>query len=198
VFDAARPAVPGIWQGWTAAQRRQFVRHLRARWDIHRHRMAPRVDDALSALLQTGALEIAAGRVAAYARNDGMIDVTLQLRGGGSRVFRAGRVINCTGPGAGFDKIAIPLIADLRERGMAVADSLGVGFLTRDCAVIDSAGTPSPWLFALGPLTRPSWWEITAVPEINLQIDRLVAQLSHTIPALPLTQDDFLGMGEGI
>lgn len=198
VFDAARPAVPGIWQSWTAAQRRQFTRHLRARWDIHRHRMAPRIDDGLKSLLKKGALEIAAGRVAGFERNDGSLDVTLRLRGGDRRVFRAGRVINCTGPGAGFDRIAIPLIADLRERGLAVSDALGVGFLTQDCAVIDTAGTPSPWLFALGPLTRPSWWEITAVPEINLQIDRLVAQLARMAPASPLTPADFMGMGEGI
>jgi uncharacterized NAD(P)/FAD-binding protein YdhS len=198
VFDAARPAVPGIWQNWTAWRRRQFVRHLRARWDIHRHRMAPPVDDALRLLVKKGALEIAAGRVAGYERRDGVVDVTLRMRGGGSRVFRAGRVVNCTGPGAGFDRIAIPLIADLRERGLAVSDSLGVGFLTQDCAVIDRAGAASPWLFALGPLTRPSWWEITAVPEINLQIDRLVAQLARTAEASPLTPADFMGMGEGI
>jgi uncharacterized NAD(P)/FAD-binding protein YdhS len=198
VFDAARPAVPGIWQNWTASRRRQFLRHLRARWDIHRHRMAPRIDDGLKALLQTGALEVAAGRVSGYAQADGMVDVSLRLRGGTGRVFRAGRVINCTGPGSGFDKIAIPLIADLRQRGLATADALGVGFVTRDCAVIDGAGVTSKWLFALGPLTRPAWWEITAVPEINLQIDRLVAQLSQTTQAAPLTEADFLGMGEGI
>ena len=198
VFDAARPAVPGIWHNWTAAHRRQFTRHLRVRWDIHRHRMAPRVDDALKLLLDKGALEIAAGRVAGYAPAEGMVDVMLHLRGGAHRVFRAGRVINCTGPGAGFDRVAIPLIADLRERGLAVPDGLGVGFLTQDCAMIDRSGRPSPWLFALGPLTRPTWWEITAVPEINLQIDRLVAQLSRTTPASPLTAADFMDIGVGI
>ena len=198
VFDAARPAVPGIWQGWTAAHRRQFTRHLRVRWDIHRHRMAPRIDDALRRLLTTGALEIAAGRVAGYAQAGGMVDVTLRLRGGTERVFRAGRVVNCTGPGAGFDRIAVPLIADLRERRLAAPDALGVGFQTQDCAVIDGAGIPSRWLFALGPLTRPNWWEITAVPEINLQIDRLVAQLSWATPVSSLTAADFLGIGEGI
>jgi uncharacterized NAD(P)/FAD-binding protein YdhS len=198
VFDAARPAVPGIWQSWTAFYRRQFVRHLRPRWDIHRHRMAPRIFDALQSLLKRGALEITAGRVVGYMQNDGMLDVTLQLSNGLGRTLRAGRVINCTGPGSGFDKIAIPLIADLRERGLAVSDPLGVGFLTQDCAVIDRAGYPSPWLFALGPLTRPSWWEITAVPEINLQIDRLVGQLTGNTPASPLSPADFMGMGEGI
>jgi uncharacterized NAD(P)/FAD-binding protein YdhS len=198
VFDAARPAVPGIWHNWSPASRRQFTRHLRVRWDIHRHRMAPRVDDALARLLATGALEVAAGRVSGYAQADVAVDVNLRLRNGTHRVFRAGRVINCTGPGAGFDKIAIPLIADLRERRLAAADALGVGLMTQDCAVIDGDGVASRWLFALGPLTRPNWWEITAVPEINLQIDRLVAQLSQTTPVSSLTPADFLGIGEGI
>ncbi len=198
VFDAARPAVPGIWHNWTQASRRQFVRHLRVRWDIHRHRMAPRVDDALGGLLKSGALEIAAGRVGSFAQANTMVEVKLQLRGGAERVFRASRVINCTGPGAGFDRIAIPLIADLRERRLATSDALGVGLMTQDCAVLDGSGVASRWLFALGPLTRPNWWEITAVPEINLQIDRLVAQLSQATPVPSLTPADFLGMGEGI
>jgi uncharacterized NAD(P)/FAD-binding protein YdhS len=41
VFDAARSAVPSVWNGWSEFSRRQFMRHLRPRWDIHRHRMAP-------------------------------------------------------------------------------------------------------------------------------------------------------------
>ncbi len=198
VFDAARPAVPGIWHGWSDASRRQFTRHLRVRWDIHRHRMAPRIDDSLQRLRNSGALEILAGRIAEYTKAGGEVDVKLRLRGGTDRVFRAGRVINCTGPGAGFDKIAVPLIADLRERRLAASDTLGVGLLTQDCAVVDGAGLASHWLFALGPLTRPDWWEITAVPEINLQIDRLVAHLSQASASLPLTAADFLGIGEGI
>jgi uncharacterized NAD(P)/FAD-binding protein YdhS len=122
VFDAARPAVPGIWHGWTNARRRQFSRHLRVRWDIHRHRMAPRIDDAVQRLRASGRLEVVAGRIIRYAKAGPMVDVTLRLRGGGERVFRAGHVINCTGPGAEFDKIAVPLIADLRERRLAASD----------------------------------------------------------------------------
>jgi uncharacterized NAD(P)/FAD-binding protein YdhS len=124
--------------------------------------------------------------------------VSLRLRGGAVRTFNAGHVINCTGPGGDFAKIAVPLIAELRDRRLAVPDALGVGIETRDCAVVDGAGEASTWLFALGPLTRPAWWEITAVPEINLQIDRLVAQLSSPVTAHRLTVADFMDMGGGI
>jgi len=198
VFDAARPAVPAIWNGWSEFSRRQFLRHLRPRWDIHRHRMAPRVSESLAKLQSSGALEILAGRILGYRPQGRFVDCTLRLRGGAVRTFRAGHVINCTGPGGDFAKIAVPLIAELRDRKLAVPDALGVGVETRDCAVVDGAGDASSWLFALGPLTRPAWWEITAVPEINLQIDRLVAQLSSPVTANRLTAADFLDMGGGI
>jgi len=198
VFDAARPAVASIWNGWSEFSRRQFLRHLRPRWDIHRHRMAPRVSDGLATLQATGALQILAGRVIAYRPEGAIVHATLGLRDRTERAFSAGHIINCTGPGGDFGRIAIPLIADLRDRRLAVPDALGVGLETSDCAVIDGTGKPSAWLFALGPLTRPAWWEITAVPEINLQIERLVTQLSTPAAAAPLTTADFLDMGEGI
>jgi uncharacterized NAD(P)/FAD-binding protein YdhS len=86
----------------------------------------------------------------------------------------------------------------MRDRKLAVPDALGVGVETDDCAVIGGTGEASSWLFALGPLTRPAWWEITAVPEINLQIDRLVAKLSSPVTAHRLTVEDFMDMGGGI
>jgi uncharacterized NAD(P)/FAD-binding protein YdhS len=198
VFDAARPAVASVWHHWSERDRRQFLRHLRVRWDVHRHRVAQRVNQALLDMQARGLLEIISGRIAGYREEADNIDVAIRLRGGGTRNFIAGHVVNCTGPGGDFDKIAIPLIADLRARRLAMADPLGVGLETNDCAVRDASGKPSSWLFALGPLTRPAWWEITAVPEINIQVDRLVAQLTSTAPAASLTPADFLGMGEGI
>ena len=198
VFDAARPMVPSIWNGWSTFSRRQFVRHLRPRWDVHRHRMAPRVSEAFAAMQSNGSLEIVSGRIAGYKAVHRHVEVSLRVRGGAIREFAAGHIINCTGPGGDFGRTAIPLIAELRERKLAVADDLGVGIETRDCAVMDSYGEASSWLFALGPLTRPAWWEITAVPEINLQIDRLVAQLSSPVTAHRLTGADFMDMGGGI
>ncbi len=160
--------------------------------------MAPRVSRAFAKLQASGALEVLSGRIAGYRTTGRFVEVTLRLRGGAVRVFNAGHVVNCTGPGGDFERIAIPLIAELRDRKLAVPDALGVGLETRDCAVIDGNGEASSWLFALGPLTRPAWWEITAVPEINLQIDRLVAQLSSPVTAPRLTVTDFMDMGGGI
>ncbi len=203
VMDTMRPAVARVWHGWSEKDRAQFLRHLRPRWDVHRHRMAPRVAARLAALVAGGQLHVAAGRIARYHPQGGMVEVSVAARGGGeTQVIRAARVINCTGPRSDMDRLAFPLLADLRRRGLIAPDPLGLGIETQDCAAQGSAGHVSPWLYALGPLTRPSWWEIVAVPEINAQIDRLVGDLNNPRQAggegAPLLAELFADLGSGI
>jgi uncharacterized NAD(P)/FAD-binding protein YdhS len=203
VMDAMRPTVARVWHDWSEQDRAQFLRHLRPRWDVHRHRVAPRVAAKLAALVAGGQLHSMAGRVTAYKPREGAVDVVVAKRGGGaSETIHAARVINCTGPRSDMDRLAFPLLADLRRRGLIAPDPLGLGIETQDCAALGSAGHVSPWLYALGPLTRPKWWEIVAVPEINAQVDRLAADLatpdpSRTTPA-PLLAELFADLGSGI
>jgi uncharacterized NAD(P)/FAD-binding protein YdhS len=178
VLDAARPSVAGIWHGWRLDERRQFLRHARAYWDIHRHRMAPPVAERLAAMKASGQFKVETGCVSQIRRKKKGADVSIARRGGGETVFEAARVINCTGPRTDFGVLAAPLIADLRRRGFLTPDPLGLGVETVDCALVDNMGEPSRQLFALGPLARSAWWEITAVPEIKVQVESLVRQLS--------------------
>src|SRR5258706_3800135 len=157
--------------------------------------MAPRVSDAFANVQSSCALEVLAGRVVGYRSAGRSVEVTLRLRGGAMREFKAGHVINCTGPGGDFANTAIPLIAELRDRQLAVPDALGVGVETDDCAVIGGTGEASSWLFALGPLTRPAWWEITAVPGIKLQIERALGQISRPLNGPSLAVHGILGIG---
>ena len=201
VMDAMRPAVARVWAGWSAAERAQFLRHLRPRWDVHRHRMAPRIAERLEALMRSGQLGVRGGRVKAYRRREGLVEVVLHERGtGAEHVLPAARVINCTGPRSDMDRLAFPMLADLRRRGLIAPDELGLGIETDDCAALGSAGHVSPWLYALGPLTRPTWWEVVAVPEINAQIDRLVGLLSKgpRTAVAPSLADAFADLGAGI
>lgn len=203
VMDAMRPAVARVWAGWSSAERAQFLRHLRPRWDVHRHRMAPRIAARLDALMASGQLDVRAGRVKAYRRQGGRVEVVLRGRGtAAEHVLPAARVINCTGPRSDMDRLAFPMLADLRRRGLIAPDELGLGIETDDCATLGAAGHVSPWLYALGPLTRPSWWEVVAVPEINAQIDRLVHDLltgpQQHLQAAPSLADAFSDLGAGI
>ncbi len=199
VFDAARPAVARVWDGWSLKQRRQFLRHLRTRWDVHRHRMAPRIGAALQELLDSGQLRVVPGRLRGFRADASGVTADLAAPHGAVQTVRAARFINCTGPRSDFGRIEIPLVADLRRRGFLRPDPLGLGLDTNDCAMVGQGGTPSSWLYALGPLTRPAWWEVTAVPEIAVQADRLVKVLTHPeeATASPLS-DAFIDLGAGI
>lgn len=203
VMDTMRPAVAAVWHSFTPRDRSQFLRHVRPRWDVHRHRMAPRVATQLAALVAGEQLHVLAGRVTGYRPDGPAVEVSWAERGtGASKRITVARVVNCTGPRSDMDRLAFPLLADMRRRGLIAPDDLGLGLETKDCAVLDAAGHVSPWLFALGPLTRPTWWEVVAVPEINAQIDRLVRDLASPrtpdAPAAPSLAEQFQDLGSGI
>lgn len=201
VMDTMRPFVARVWSGWNNAERAQFLRHLRARWDVHRHRMAPRIAERLEGLIRSGQLKVMGGRVLGYGRDGAGAQVSFRARGGRTQhLFAAMRIVNCTGPRSDMDRLAFPMLADLRKRGLIAPDELGLGIETDDCATLGSAGHTSPWLYALGPLTRPSWWEVVAVPEINAQIDRLVRDLTtgSARREIPSLADAFSDLGAGI
>lgn len=199
VIDAVRPVIGRIWASWSPAERRQFLRHLRPRWDVHRHRMAPRIAAGIDALLASGALTIRGGRLRDWRREGDRIVAGLHPRGGGAvETFGAARVLNCTGPRSDLQGLEEPLFADLARKGLTAPDALGLGLETQDCAVLSARGEPSTWLYALGPLTRPAWWEITAVPEIAAQVDGLVHALAQDIAHAPALADVFVDMGAGI
>jgi uncharacterized NAD(P)/FAD-binding protein YdhS len=43
--------------------------------------------------------------------------------------------------------------------------------------LIDAKGRTSPDIFAIGPITRGTFWEITAVPDIRVACERLAQRL---------------------
>jgi uncharacterized NAD(P)/FAD-binding protein YdhS len=202
VLDAVRPVVGRLWHGWSSWERRQFIRHLQAIWTATRHRMAPRVAREVQRLRKSGQLRIVAGQIQRAETVDDQIAITIAKRGGGSEQLKAVRIINCTGPRGDIAAIEHPLFADLRRRNLLLPDALGLGIETEDSAVVGSYGEISTWLFALGPLTRPAWWEITAIPEINSQIERLVQKLATRSDSVPsnrsLLADEFVDLGAGI
>jgi uncharacterized NAD(P)/FAD-binding protein YdhS len=62
VLDALRPHTQELWQRLPQAERRRFLRHVRAYWEVHRHRMAPEIAARMDDLRRSGRLEVRAGR----------------------------------------------------------------------------------------------------------------------------------------
>jgi uncharacterized NAD(P)/FAD-binding protein YdhS len=185
VIDALRPVTRDLWQGLGTAAKRSALRHLRAYWDVHRHRMAPPAADAVRAMLEEGSLVVTRGRILSLEDGPAHATVTLRLPGGGTATLNAGRVIDATGVES-VARVEDALATRLLERGLVRLDDLGIGLsVAPDLTALDAGGAPVPGLKALGPIVRGVFWECTAVPDIRAQAADLAAHMAAHLAARP-------------
>ena len=170
-IDGLRPYVQALWRGWTPAERRRFLRHLAAWWNVHRHRLAPEVAARIDALRQAGRLSLAAGRIQRLTLAADGVEVVWTPRGETAPLTRrVAQVINCIGPRGDLAHADDPLIASLLAAGLVRADACRLGLdVDARSRVIGASGEAADSLFAVGPLTRGQFYEITSVPDIRLQ-----------------------------
>lgn len=180
-IDALRPFIQDIWLRLTPDSKRRFLRHARPWWDSHRHRMAPEVATRLRAALASGQLKVLAAKVVRTEPCDAGIRVTFRPRGSGDeQSVVAASLVDCQGMPPPSDAAANPLMADLLGSGTARLDDLGLGLaVSADSALVGPDGQPSSRLYAVGPLTRGVFWEITSVPDIRTQCRNLAARLAR-------------------
>lgn len=170
-INELRSVAPTLWGRWDAAERRRFLRHVRPYWDAHRHRIAPKVHSRITRAIDKGQLRILRGRVAAIEARETGHGVCVQLRHAGRGTsIEATRVINCTGPDVDPRRAPNTLLHSLLSDSIAQPDALGLGLhVDRHSRIIGASGSAHRTLFALGPLTRGSRWEVTAIAEIRVQ-----------------------------
>ena len=187
IIDELRPFTVDVWQAMTLRDRARFLRHVRPWWDVHRHRMAGEVADRIEAAWNSGQLRIIAGRVRDYAIKDGYADVIYRPRGQDRlQTFEAARVVNCIGLGADYDRIPDPLIRSLLGDGIIRPDPLRLGLdVTANCALLHKDGSISRRLFAVGPVTKGTFWEMVAVPDIRRQTEKLAEYMAGLVKAGP-------------
>ncbi|HET6972280.1 MAG TPA: FAD/NAD(P)-binding protein, partial [Phenylobacterium sp.] len=125
--DSIRPATVEIWRGWSLAERRRFLRHLRPWWDVHRHRMAPAVAARIASLVAAGRLTVGAGRLERLSWDGGGFEAVIRGRGDGkAQAWRFDAVVNCTGP-RGDLRSGSPLLSELVASGAIRPDPLQLG-----------------------------------------------------------------------
>lgn len=175
VLDQLRPFTQDVWNALSAEDRQRFLRHLRPWWDVHRHRMAPDVADRIAAGRASGQLQIHVGRIEHFETGPDRILVSYRRRRSGEpATLEVGRVINCAGPGCDYDRITDPLVRSLLAAGLVRPDALRLGLdVTANCALKHGDGSISRRLFAIGPVTKAAFWEMTAVPDIRRQCEFL-------------------------
>ena len=173
-IDALRPYTQAIWRGWNAVQRASFLRHARPYWDVHRHRLAPDVAARVQTLIDNGALVLLTGRIESLTKAPQGLRLQWRPRGTNQiQTLDVGHAINCTGPAAAISAQNDRLLAALCLQNQARPDSQGLGLeIDSEGRLIGGDGAAHPRLFAVGPVTRGAFWEITAVPDIRVQAER--------------------------
>jgi uncharacterized NAD(P)/FAD-binding protein YdhS len=188
--DALRPFTQDVWQSMQPADRAAFLRHLRPWWDIHRHRMAGSVAQRIAAARATGQFRVQAGRIQTYRTvSPELVEVRFRLRprdGGTEQTLTVARVINCSGPTSDYERTNDPLLRALLDSQMVRPDHLRLGLdVTGTCALRDASGAVSRQLFAVGPITKGMFWEMTAVPDLRRQCEALATHLAGLLGGLP-------------
>jgi uncharacterized NAD(P)/FAD-binding protein YdhS len=179
VVDGVRPHSSALWQSLTPAARARFLRHARTWWEVHRHRLPPDSETRIRAAVSTGHLDIVAGRFVGLERTSEGIDVVFRRRGRTeAETLRVARVVDCTGilrdPQCDPEGLLSRLIAE----GLVRPDPSNIGIEVDDaCAVVGRNGARSTRVFAVGPVTRARYWEITAVPDIRTQCAALAERI---------------------
>jgi len=182
VMDAIRPFNQEIWQGLSESARRSFLRHGRAWWSVHRHRMAPEIHARISATIGLGRLTVMAARICAV-EADGTGATVRYRRRGASAVgtLRVDNIVECCGVVTNPAHAPNPVVRNLLDSGAARVDALGIGLdVAPNGAIIARSGVPSERLFAIGPAARAAFWEITAIAEIRSQCAELAGRMQRT------------------
>jgi uncharacterized NAD(P)/FAD-binding protein YdhS len=181
---ALRKHVPALWEGLGEADRSRFLRHARAYWDIHRHRLAPEIAARIAQLRTSGQLRVHAGRILHLAAEGSGIRVQWSVRGSTElRQLSVDRIIDCSGADCRVLRTRDPLLRQLIDTGLASSDPNGLGLRTgKHGALINGDGEAAQQVFYLGPMLRARHWEATAVGELRQHVDALAEALrAHTL-----------------
>jgi len=189
VIDGLRPHTQRLWRELPMPERARFLRHLRPWWDVHRHRAAPQVMERILQARDNGQLRLLTGRLMAKDRRPSGFAVAVTPRGREIPLsLSVDRIIDCSGPRSDCTKIDQPLLRQLLREERIRPDPLRLGIdVAPDGAVIGRNGQPAPDLFAIGPVTKGSFWEIIAVPDIRVACERLAERLIPQRVSQPAT-----------
>lgn len=179
VMDEVRLSARELWKGWSPRQRASILRHLRPHWEVHRHRLSPIVAQRVHEMIASGELSVAAGRVVNLSLKADGVSLTWRPRGARrTAVRRFDAVVNCTGPLGDINQSRSPLIRSLLARNLIRPDPHGLGVHVDDRhRLLSSQEEGAASLYALGPLTRGTFWEATSVPDLRIQAVRVAVQV---------------------
>ncbi|MEH2389626.1 MAG: FAD/NAD(P)-binding protein [Nostoc sp.] len=187
VIDAMRPIIPELWQALPLPEQKRFLRHVKAYWEVHRHRIAEGIAEVMDAAMESGQLNHYAGRIQSCQELENGVNVSICERGTQKNILlQVKRIINCTGANCDYRRLQHPLVASIQEQRLIRPNILSMGIDTApNGALIDADGNTSQMLYTLGTPRKGNLWETTAVPEIRVQAANLAQELLKSLNPKP-------------
>ena len=182
-----RSVTQAIWGAASLDERRRFLRHLRPWWDVHRHKIAPAIgatdrgDAGRGAARRRRRANWSRPRPSRTARAS-----RFRMRGTEAvETLRVARIVNCTGPETRHRprrRAVARRVARSRAdpAGRARHRHRGGRRVPGDRRGRRARATR---LSVIGPVTRGTFWESVAVPDIRAQAERVAARLRPPSPA---------------
>lgn len=167
VVAALRPLLPTIWRRLPVADRARFLRHVRPRWDVIRHRAPAPVRAVLDLGRAEGSIELLAGTLVASARAGEALRCRFGTAAGASVSRDVRWLINCTGPERDVRRLRMPILQALVAHRMIAPCPLGLGVLTGPAGELIGEDGYVPGAFVVGPWRMADLFEASAVPELR-------------------------------
>jgi len=167
VIAALRPMLPTIWRRLPVADRAKFLRHVRPRWDVLRHRAPAAVRDVLDRGRAEGSVEVVAGQLVSAVRTAAGLRCQFGSSEGATLTRDVRWLINCTGPERDVRRLRMPLMQSLVAHRMLAPDPLGLGVLTGSAGQLIGEAGLVPDAFVVGPWRMADLFEASAVPELR-------------------------------
>jgi len=185
VMNGLRVKAQSLWAHLLPADQARFLRHGRALWAIHRHRIPDKNHETLQQLRQAGHLEILPACLESLLQVGNRVQARWRRRGhASSEEGWFDLVVNATGPEAHYERSRDPLLRQLFAAGHVRAHPLGLGLdATPSGALRGADGVISPGLHSLGAPMQGVLLECTAIPDIRRSAERLAGAVWQDLQA---------------
>ena len=175
VIDSVRVKTQEIWAALSLEDKKQFLRHLRYKWNIARHRIPAHIHRKLQQLRIRQQLICYKANLLNIEEDNSRVCVSFYNKDTKqNEAIEVNRVINCTGPVCDISRSDNELIKNLVTHQLIAPDALRLGInATFDGETITADGDVSQQIYTLGSHLKGILWESTAVPDLRVQAERL-------------------------
>jgi uncharacterized NAD(P)/FAD-binding protein YdhS len=171
IIDVMRPHLQFIWLNFTLFEKQQFIRHLRHRWGVARHRAPAQTIAVFNEMKSNGSINLLKGRIYEILKAENAFEIFYLDSKSMKQSFKTDCIINCTGPESNYLKVASNLVQNLIKNNLLEQDPINCGIKA------DKNGEIAPNIYTLGPPLKGVLWESTAVPEIRIQAKKLANKI---------------------